>query len=157
MIFQSFAAPSSCSTLKIHQIWQKKILNLSKPISPWHFQNLKPGFRVLVLSKVDQGFSSFFGVFDDFSKWRALKVLRNFEKSSNVPQIWQKMKKSLVQLAFNPFFGWFQVPETRVSGIHSTTKYICGFSASACFLLLARIPVWKMSVTFVLLSHLIKL
>ena len=25
-------------------------------------------------------------------------------------QIWQKMKKSLVQLAFNPFFGWFGVP-----------------------------------------------
>ena len=44
--------------------------------------------------------------------------------------IWQKMKKSLVQLAFNPFFGWF-----RVSSIHSAvtmecvifTRFVCIF------------------------------
>ena len=32
-------------------------------------------------------------------------------RSSNMPSNWQKMKKSrLVQLALNPFFGWFRVP-----------------------------------------------
>ena len=39
------------------------------------------------LRQVEQGFSPFlpfFAIFDDFSKWGALKVLRNFEKSSNM-------------------------------------------------------------------------
>ena len=55
--------------------------------------------------QIEQGFSSFFAIFHDFSKWRAPKALCNFEKSSNMTKIWQKMKKRLVQLAFNPFFG----------------------------------------------------
>ena len=29
----------------------------------------------------------------------------HFEKSSNIAKIWQKMKKSLVQFASNPFFS----------------------------------------------------
>jgi len=33
------------------------------------------------LSHVEQGFSSFFAIFDDFAKWNKPKVLRNFEKS----------------------------------------------------------------------------
>ena len=41
-----------------------------------------------------------------------LPNLRIFEKSSNMPKIWQKMKKSLVQLAFKPHFStvYFQNP-----------------------------------------------
>ena len=35
------------------------------------------------------------------------------------PTFWGKMKKSLVQHALNPFFGWFRVPENPVSGIPS--------------------------------------
>ena len=47
-----------------------------------------------------------FAIFDDFSKRRTSKVaLKNFEKSSNMAKICPKMKKILVELAFNPFFG----------------------------------------------------
>ena len=35
----------------------------------------------------------------------------HFEKSSNMSKIWQKMKRSPVQIAFNPFFGWFRAPD----------------------------------------------
>ena len=59
--------------------------------------------------QVKQGFSSvfanFFSIFDDFSNWSTLKRLRNFVKTSNLPMICQKMKKSLVRHAFNkPIF-----------------------------------------------------
>ena len=37
------------------------------------------------------------GIFADFS-------LRNFKKSSNIPKIWQKMKKCLVQFALKTHF-----------------------------------------------------
>ena len=64
------------------------------------------------LRQVEQGFAlffaKFFGIFDYFSKFMA--------------KIWQKMKKSLVQLALNPFLHripW--VPKTWVSGSRSTT------------------------------------
>ena len=46
----------------------------------------KPGFYVpaeIGLRQVEQGFSSFLAIFDYFSKWSVLKVLQNFEKSSN--------------------------------------------------------------------------
>ena len=60
------------------------------------------------LRQVEQDFSSFFAtflkyLFDDVSNQSMQMVLQNFEKSSNMPKIWQKMKKSLVQLALNPF------------------------------------------------------
>ena len=32
------------------------------------------------------------------------------------------MKKNLVQLALNPFFGWLQVPEKPISGTGSITS-----------------------------------
>ena len=42
------------------------------------------------LRQVEQGLSLFFakcfGIFDDFSKWGAPNVLRNLEKSSNMPK-----------------------------------------------------------------------
>ena len=46
-----------------------------------------------------------FGIFDDFSKFCSAFGALHFEKkSSSMPKIWQKMKKSLVELAFkNPF------------------------------------------------------
>ena len=34
--------------------------------------------------QIEQGFSSFFAIFDDFSKLNALKVLRNFEKNHQI-------------------------------------------------------------------------
>ena len=45
---------------------------------------------------------NFFALFDDFSKWSVPKTLWKFEKSSNMAKLWQKMKKNLIQLAFNP-------------------------------------------------------
>ena len=41
---------------------------------------------------IEQDFSSFFAIFDDFSMYASIPG--NFEKSS---KFWQKMKKSLVQ------------------------------------------------------------
>ena len=52
-----------------------------------------------------------FDIFDDFSKWSALKALQNFEKSSNMAKIWQQMKKSLVQPALNKFFQGTSKPQ----------------------------------------------
>jgi len=49
------------------------------------------------------------GIFDTaFSKWSKSKTLQKIEKSSNMPNIWQQMKKSHVQLALNPFFHLIQ-------------------------------------------------
>ena len=39
------------------------------------------------------------------------KALQNFETSSNMSKIWQKMKEILVQLVLNLFFGWFWIPK----------------------------------------------
>ena len=59
-----------------------------------------------------------FAIFEYFSRWNMLMSLWNFEKSSNMAKNWgQKMKKSLVQHAFNPFFGWFRVPYPRHSSL----------------------------------------
>ena len=53
-----------------------------------------------------------------------LDILWNFENSWNMPNIWQKMEKSLLQLAINPFFRWYWVPKNRISGTHfATTQY----------------------------------
>ena len=53
--------------------------------------------------QVEQGFSSFYpnfwGIFDDFSKFHSTFGILFFEKPSNMTKIWQKMKKSCVQLA----------------------------------------------------------
>jgi len=38
-----------------------------------------------------------------FQSSAAFFVMPHFEKSSNMAKFWQKMKKSLVRLAFNPF------------------------------------------------------
>ena len=38
----------------------------------------------------------------DFFSW--VKIAEDFKKSSNMANIWQKMKKSFVELALNPFF-----------------------------------------------------
>ena len=62
-----------------------------------------------VLWQVEQGFNS---VFANFLAWRLMifqsgvvpKELCNFEKSSNLSYIRQKIKKSLVQLALKPIF-----------------------------------------------------
>ena len=65
----------------------------------------KPGFGYQMyhgemgLRQVEQRhffiFCQLFVIFDDFSKWSTLK---NFEKSTNMAKIWQKMKKALFNL-----------------------------------------------------------
>ena len=84
-----------------------------------------PGFRSALEKWVEEGFSSFFDNFFWHIWWffKVKHVLRhwNFEKLSNMPKIWQKMKKSVVWLALNPFFGWFLVPENLISGTCSVT------------------------------------
>ena len=40
-----------------------------------------------------------FGTFDVFSKFWSIFIMIHFQKSSNMPKIWQKMKKSHVQFA----------------------------------------------------------
>ena len=44
----------------------------------------------------------------------------------NMAKISQKMKKSVVQLAFNPYFGWFQVPEYLILWAQCITNYSAG-------------------------------
>ena len=39
-------------------------------------------------------------------------------KIIKVPKIWQKNRKSLVQLALNPFFGLFWVPDPSQDGLY---------------------------------------
>ena len=68
-----------------------------------------------------------------FSKWSAPKVQQNFEKSSKTTKIWQKMKKSLVQLAFNPFLAlissrkkkhfWERPSPSLITGIQFHISY----------------------------------
>ena len=53
-----------------------------------------------LLRPVEKGFLYLFfcqilGIFEDFSK---------FEKSTNMPKIWQKIKKSLIPTFFKPIF-----------------------------------------------------
>ena len=76
-----------------------------------------------VIKQVEQVFSSFFlPNFWWFLKVESeLKVLGNFEKSTNMAKIWQKMKKSIVQLASNPFFSTFRVTENQISVTCSAT------------------------------------
>ena len=40
--------------------------------------------------KLNKGFTSFFAMFDDFSKWIVPKALQNFEKSSNMAKFGKK-------------------------------------------------------------------
>ena len=40
-----------------------------------------------------------------------------------MPEIWLKMRKSLVHLAVNSFFGWLLVPENQISCTGSITTY----------------------------------
>ena len=57
------------------------------------------GSAMEVLRQVEQGFSSFFaqifGRFDDFSNFHGALGMLHFEKSSNMPKDWEKMKKIL--------------------------------------------------------------
>ena len=85
-----------------------------------------------VLWQVEQGFNSFFA---NFLAWRLMifqsgvpKELCNFDKSSNLSYIRQKIKKSLVQLALKPIFrlisGTLQVPNPSVVFHIHFSKYI---------------------------------
>ena len=77
---------------------------------------------------VETGFSSCFAKFDDFSKFHSTLSMFHFEKSSNMEKMWQKMKKSLVQLAFNTFLqgtAGTRCPDTRISGNRSATSVYC--------------------------------
>ena len=62
--------------------------------------------REMGLTQDEQGFSSFFvKFFDDFSKFQSTLSTLHFEKLSKMAEIWQKMKKSPIQLAFNPLLS----------------------------------------------------
>ena len=68
--------------------------------------NMFHGEMDLCESSLQNDFLHFLAIFDDFSKLIMSKTLRNFEKSSNMANnIWQKIMKTFVQLAVNPFFG----------------------------------------------------
>ena len=75
---------------------------------------------------VSPHFCQIFGIFDEFSKLFSGCGVLHFEKLSNMPKIWQKMKKVLIRLALNPFLHGSGTkdtqPETRVSGTSSTTS-----------------------------------
>ena len=58
-----------------------------------------------------------------------LKALQNFEKSSNMPKIWQKIKKSFAQLGLSPFFGWLQIPDHHYY-IHSKPIFLVSVPAT---------------------------
>ena len=65
------------------------------------------------LRQIEQVFSLFFAKYlPHFQSVSVLKkVVRNFEESSNMAKIWQKMKKSLVPQCIQPIFRL--IPGTR--------------------------------------------
>ena len=68
-------------------------------------------------------FFIFWHICDDFSKFRSAAFgLLYFGKLSKIPKLWQKMKKSLVQLALNQFLHGRS--KTRVSDTQSVTNII---------------------------------
>ena len=91
---------------------------------------MKIGFRVLevpwrngIIRQVEQGFSSFFAKFLPYMMMIFQRsAMLHFGKSSSMAKIWQKMKKSLVQIALYPFIGWFRGPENPISGTRSVNK-----------------------------------
>ena len=92
-----------------------------------------PGFGYLqyrgemgILRQVEQGFSSlfveflpYFKIFQSSSPPSVCSTLKN----KKMAKIWQKMKKSHVQLALHPF-SWLipVIPENRVAGTRSATS-----------------------------------
>ena len=70
-------------------------------------------------------FAKFFGIFDDFSKWRhAAKIWKIIIYAKNLTKKW---RKSLFNLPSNPFFGWFWVPENLMA-------YVCWIHIFSRFL-----------------------
>ena len=89
-----------------------------------------PGInRKMSLMQDEPGFSSFFAIFDDFAKICSDLGLLHFEKSSIMAKkCVNKMKKSLVQLAFkntrhfqNPVFRYDPVT-TILRKVHTLQK-----------------------------------
>ena len=85
---------------------------------PW-----RNGFKASWTKAVFHFFYQIIGIFNNFSKWSLSKALWKIITHCDMLKIWQKMKKSLVQLAIKPLFGWCQVPENLISGNRSITKY----------------------------------
>ena len=139
----------SCSSSMIYCIIRQACITISGTTGT---RNPVPGFRVPIvpwrngwktsgtrLSLIFYHIGWFFKV-----EHMSSKVVLYFENSSNMAKMWQKMKKSLVQLAFIPFFGWFWVSVNWISGTHSTTnKYKeifaqCYFELCCCWRSLAK-------------------
>ncbi len=59
---------------------------LGVPITVNYLLKLTMGYE----GKLNKGFSSFFAIFDDFSKWIVPKALQNFEKSSIMAKFGKK-------------------------------------------------------------------
>ena len=64
-------------------------------------------------------------------------------------QIWQKMMKSLVLLAFSPFFGWFLIPVNRSSDTCSATSTHMMIDGSAKYISL----LWIFTLTLYYYLH----
>ena len=58
-----------------------------------------------VEGKSNNAFSSFFAIFDDFSKWSTLKALWNFEKSINLANNEEKPCSTCLQPIFQLISG----------------------------------------------------
>ena len=54
-----------------------------------------------------------------FQSWVHRSMLQNFEKSSNMAK---NEEKCIVQFSFNPFIGWFWLPENRILDTCSATR-----------------------------------
>ena len=100
--------PKAVLQLKIFYKIMRHIVYTSisdeRGLSNWGFVT-RNQYMKWVECKLNKAFLHFFAkclcIFDDFSKFHSTFGTLYFEKSSNLPSNWQKMKKSLVQLAFS--------------------------------------------------------
>ena len=79
------------------------------------------------LRQDELGFSSFYAKFvakfDEFSYWSHGVCCKTLENHQICQKFGKKMKKSLVHLALNPFFGWFLVTITSLNWNVSFSKH----------------------------------
>ena len=105
------------------------------------------GFRFWKCSEimgrqVEQGFTEIFAIYDAAKFWKITKY--------NVPKIWWKMKKSLIRLALNQFFDWFQVPAYQILGTQYPSLLLITFSRRPLFTLTCDWPVCTLASSKVL-------
>ena len=96
----------------------------------WPEINVRNGLNA---SWVELGFSSFsanfFPFLIEFSKCHTLHI----EKSSQIASIWQKMKKSLIQLAFNPFLTLISGHKNPTLETQTITRFTTYNRLAGCY------------------------